>query len=498
MANDKEILINHFGKGINQAVDSTLIQTYEACDAQNFEISEGTIRKKKDDKLYDSSQNALIGMRRVIRQNMMALSNDNIIKLFATAHNGSTAAMYKMNTNSHGWDKVLDFSNFAGAAYVDHICYQINGMDVMIFTNGTDPVKLYDGSTFRNLKYYGKTGTVPSGDDNTAPLGKFIELFKNRVFISGDEGFTNSIYFSTKLDPDDWTVPGTEEANNTKGGVINIPTWDSGLIIGMRALYDDLLIFKNTAVFKLSGDTPEDFVMQKIFDSSEGYIVDQSIRSLDNMAFWATSQGIYSYDGVEVRCISDPVKGFYNTINYAYIKNAVAEMYDNKYILAVSTGASAVNNKVIEYNIPTKAFMIYDPTAIDITSFMRIVADKVRQEKLLYSTGASGKIYEWKAGTGYTSAASWLTGGISMNSLNTTKNCSYLYFLGKGTGTVRFSIISERGTKYKDITLNQDTMKSFKVKIKGKGKTLAIKIDCPSTAFLEVSKVQIPLEIDFD
>jgi len=461
--------IKTFLKGINQATDKQLITLDEAYDAQNCDISDGLLRSCNGSTLYSTATlSTKIG-------SLMAFYHGDIVDILA-ASNGS---IYKLVNNV--WVSIL--IGLTSDSF-DYVNYQEASIDLIIFTNGIENVKVYDGTTIRDLKNNGAASVA--GALNVSPKGKFIELHKERLWISG--GAKNTLYFGTPFEPDDWTVPTDAIQANQHGGEIIIPTWDGGSIIGLKTLFNDVLIFKTKNVFKIFGTYPGNYDLEQIFNTVNGKIIDKTIKSVNNIAFWATNEGMYLYDAVSPIDIKEKVKNVFSNVNQNYMKNAVAEVYKNKYILAVPEGSSTVNNLIVEFDFVLKNYMI--KRGIVVSDFLKI------DDKLIYADG-NNNLCEYNVGSNWNGVqldSYWLSGDMNFGMQFKQKKINKLvHFVASGNGSIKVSC--DNGSRISERTiLLTSNEKMYHVKLKNKGVKFSYKFENLNGSKFVLKEPQIDIE----
>jgi hypothetical protein len=77
--------------------------------------------------------------------------------------------------------------------------------------------------------------------------------------------------------------------------------------------------------------------------------------------------------------------------------------------------------------------------------------------------------------------------------VNRTKSSSIKKVMASGNGQVRFSIMSEKSTKHKDVTLTAGD-KPSKINVKHKGRTLQFKIENIGGSDFKIIEPQITIE----
>lgn len=113
---------------------------------------------------------------------------------------------------------------------------------------------------------------------------------------------TYRLWFSDPLDPEavdlsqdgDW-IPISSTSDIPEPARAMVPT------------YNALLVFKESETFAVYGTSPSNFSAKKLED--DGTLSPMSVQSFGGGAIWAGRNGIYYYDGVQVRNITDEKLG---------------------------------------------------------------------------------------------------------------------------------------------------------------------------------------------
>lgn len=490
-----EYKIPNFVGGIDESVDISLIKPNEAKTAQNVDISNGALRSKKDSVKYLS---AALGTPIIT---LMAYYNKTSNILMCSGNDGG---IYTVNINSFALSK----DGFTNTDF-DFVNFQVGDKPVVIVTNGVDTPYVCDGTSWRKIlnrrKVYNDDGSLKGYNDANevfhatetdittyAPKGKYLELHYDRLWLAGDTDNPDRVYFTTAdvngFDIDDWTYPTEEAEANQHGGFIDCSSWDGGKIIGLKVIFDDVLIFKNKTIYKTFGTYPGNYQKVELF-SSEGGIADRSIVKAHNKAYFVASEGIFVYDGTNVLPISQKLQNTWKTLNKDYLYKSVGVFYENKYILAVPEGNSTVNNLIIEFNTDTNAYTLV--RGITVNSFLEY------NNELLFADNI-GYINKYE-NSGSMSNAVYETGLTDLGYINATKNTQNLYFVGSGNGDIKITCITDRkpeGT-VKIITLT-NTEKPYIKKLKARGRLIGVKIENVNGSSFNIKNFKIQLEIDFD
>jgi hypothetical protein len=491
--------IPNFIGGVNEHIDKSLLKLSESYKAENCSIDDGNLSVCKGYANYipaplASPIETLIAFYKSNSGTLIFASGG---KLYKCVDGITTELLSGLSSNK-----------------VDYINFQIQDTDVLIFGNGIDSTKVYDGTAFRDLKnrrveyqldslgnpvldasgekvvvqYVDGNGAVhpTEGTITTlAPKCKYIGLHYERLWATGDSSRPNCIYFSSAFDPDDWTAPVDEIEANQHGGEIELPTWDGGIIIGLSVIFNDVVVFKTKNIFRIFGTYPGNYQREQLF-STNGCISDKSIISANMKAYFAATEGIFAYDGANVNNISSRIQNTWDSFSQAQKQNSVAVFYDDKYILSVPDAST-----VIEYDTLNNNFMIRK--GMCAVSFIEFNGELLFSDK-------TGMVYRYGSGNKYVNnsiTASWHTGTSTLGSPNSIKVAQYIYFEGSGDGDIKITCVTDKQEKYITVPLDS-SVKMYKNKLKAKGRVLSLKFENVNGSYFSIKSPQLSLDIDYD
>ncbi|KIL38300.1 hypothetical protein SD70_27175 [Gordoniibacillus kamchatkensis] len=249
---------------------------------------------------------------------------------------------------------------FTGAIDTVHnVLYLVNG-------DTTDGLMSWDGTTF--------TKAIAG-----APNGKYIEFYKNRMYICGDPANPNRLYMSDLGTPTSWPALNFTDIDDGLGG-----------ITGIKQFGDSQVIFKEMGVFILKGSDPSNYVVVTTFAGQHGAISHYSIVRIPNGLMYLSRDGIYLFDGKHFTLMSDKIQGSVYAWNQQYLGSAVAFEYDHKYMISVPEGVGqTTNNRTYVYSylykywtrfdIPMQANCIFNGTTTLPTPYFSDTAGNVMQ-----------------------------------------------------------------------------------------------------------------------
>lgn len=251
--------------------------------------------------------------------------------------------------------------------------------------------------------------------------------------------YPDFVYYSDVIDPTTFDM-----TNN----VIKVYSGDGTEVMAMRPfLESSLLIFKEDSIHELlvQGDTASYWNLRPV-DLEHGCI------AYNCTASWGSSIFYLSRDGVRViqanaaapeLPLSWDIKGTWDTINFDYISRAKMVVHNNKLYVAVPTGSTAYNDKVLVYDLTVKGWSVYTGWnvgcfGIHVEKVLAATADE--EEILMYGDVVNGKVYKCYKSTAFND----LTTAIAYQ--EDTKRFDFDYPYKKIGDYVDFKILSGTAT----------------------------------------------------
>lgn len=452
--------------GFNQFEHSQFLAPGETQSAQNMDIQDGNLSVCKGFSKYIGTPLA---------------SGIKTLMVFYKNNTDGTVSSYLLaatSTTLYKWDGISWVSIKTGltSGYFEYINYQKNMTDLIIMTNGNEAVFKWDGATVTDL------GGNP-------PKFTSLSLHYERVWGTGIKSNPNQVAYSDALNPEDWT-----QSVNT-GGIIELPTWDGGKCIAVTSIFDNIVIFKTRNIFKIYGTYPGEYANKAVFTST-GAIAKRSIVNAVTVAFFLANDGIYAYNGSQTQLISSPIKDIMNSMNDSYADKACGVFYDNKYILAIPTGSSTVNDTLIEYDTLKQSFNV--KRGINVNDFVEY------EGKLLFcnddSITGNSYVYEYGSGISFNSNvinAFWETPETDFNAPNASKTSTYIYATFQGSGQLQIDSIFDGKTKTIFIDL-PSTPKVLKKRLRNKGRRFKFRFSNVNGSTFTMINPKILMDVDLD
>ena len=498
---DKKLIIA-FDGGINQSIDCQYLKPNEAALSENCDLSKGNLSLCKGYSNFGHLTHTAEIKTIFNFYNATVYFFNNLRGVIIIIDvNGNT---YALNQNTNVLFLIPDsWIQVQGQTYLaDYVNYQSDSTFMTIYTNMHDYVKVIENiylqndgdwlntGTVRRLKKDGKNSAV--SDKNIAPRGRYIELYKERLWICGGDLY-NIIWFSASYDPEDFTMPISENEANQHGGFIYLPTWDNGVIVGIKGLFDDVIVFKTNNIYRIYGSSPENFTVSQVADNFQGTIANNTIKSYNSGIFFTAHDGIYLYNGVTVKNISQRIEDRFIGRPVGQVSTAVAIIYNNKYIVAIKGNVpdpgndplwGSVNNIIIEYDMLTQNFMV--KTGFEVSDFL------LQNDELLF-VNRENKILKYddtyKFNTNLIQAF-WKTGDLTFGEVDKKKRVQGFYFVAKGSGSIMISVVTETKIKTKIVPLTNSFI-PYKIKLKNKGKVINFKFENVSGSSFTIKQVEV-------
>lgn len=363
----REVVVRRdFSGGANTRVHASKIGENQAEVIENFDIGVGSeTRKTKGITLVED------------------LGNDaGTSALGFEPRGGTNELLVTHGTKLEGWtgsgtftEHDTGFTTGLATTLIKVTCSGGEG-DVVLISNGTDNVhEMQQDHDVTDL-----------GDANEdCPLTTVMTFYRNRVWALKD----NLLYWSAAL-PTTYDGQFDRTSNN-----YNITVGAQRAIIGLRD--QGLICFGSDAVYGINPsitpagtDKPE-----KILDigCAAGNTV---VQVADDVFFLANDgvRGVFRTQQDKLQMgqsfpLSYSIKTEFDDINWAYISKACAVYFDNKYLLAVPTGAASYNNRVWVYYPATNAWMIIEGWNVGAWAKIRISGE----ERLYYIDSNDGSVY---------------------------------------------------------------------------------------------------------
>lgn len=300
-----------------------------------------------------------------------------------TLNQSALSSTYKMDVS---WSAVTDAIGYNIYGRKDAKWYFITYVEGNTSTAWEDDGSLTPQEAF----------TPPEGNTTGGPIGKYIEVYKDSLFILGDPDNPSRLYYSAGGDLlTDFTI-------GSGGGFIDIAKNDGQKGTGLIMFKDSLLVFKEDSVYQF-GFTTEGLPQVEQVTSSVGAISPRSIVSVENDVFFASRRGVFTigneagfaFDVLRTNELSAKVRNIFQSVESTRLVN-IAAVYatvanKNLVLFAYTPAGSSTNSRALVYDRERLAW--YHWTNIQANCWANY-KDATNTEHVLYGDDSSGYVKE--------------------------------------------------------------------------------------------------------
>lgn len=271
--------------------------------------------------------------------------------------------------------------------------YAANGSDVLQRWNGSvwssgatsATVNGAAGSAMPKAGAICVTATVPGSTSGSNAAERLVATAYGTATTAGPGGTTSNpsrVHFSNPGAPETWETDGTAgRGRNFR----DLTPGDGEQIMAAVTWRELVFIFKETKFFVYWGEsTASDGT--PVFDIREvvagvGLAAKRAVCVGRDGVYFMARNGVYFTNGNEPVLLSDRVSPIWrgnpevyfqsNTLNFSQIGLARMAWHDEQIYLAVPTGTSSSNDRVLVYDIQHQWWSLYDLPASALVSFRR-------------------------------------------------------------------------------------------------------------------------------
>lgn len=350
--------------GINTRFHATEIQNNQLTVAYNLDISTPGKKKKRLGNLAvldDLGTTPILGL---IYQKAPSV-DARMVFIFGQRMYKSTDPL---NTSGNWVD--IDSTNH----FTNNLTTTVSILagDLLFFTNGTDDVFSYNG-----------TSITDEADTNTdPPKAKCLAYFKNRLWAANTSTYPDYVWYSDALDT---------QTFNRSTNVFKVSTGDSTGVTNMIPYQDSsLVIFKERSIHELvvAGDTAAYWNLRPI-DLRYGCVTPDCAKYHNGKIYFLAHDGIRVLP-LQPNAVSYLIPTEIDSIYWTYIDRAKMVIFDDKLFLAVPTGSTAYPNQVYVLDLNTNGWVVY--TGWNVGCWGIYVSGN--EEVLMYGDSNDGKVYK--------------------------------------------------------------------------------------------------------
>lgn len=259
----------------------------------------------------------------------------------------------------------------------------------------------------------------------------YLAMHYSRLFSAGDPDNPSRLYYSQipgdGRSIEDWSSDEITGSPNTGGGFVEIGDTIGDPIVGIAALSTQLLIFKRYSIYRLLGDQPSRYTIERVEATIERFAHSSVVQHAD-MAYYMTPAGLHYFNNVTVQPMSNAryIRDFIAGSSVSRSKSTVAK--DVLYF-SVYTGDDAeadYDNAIITYDTRRSTYMVRDGFN---------VADLECVDGVIYMINDGRYVYRFNEGPDYDGgpiSAYWYTPRTDLKDRFTGKKLDGLALRGEG------------------------------------------------------------------
>ena len=198
----------------------------------------------------------------------------------------------------------------------------------------------FSASTNNNIGFFGGGGINPS----------YLDIFNNQLALAGIATQPSNVYLS------DIGNPEVIQSDS----FFEVRTNDGDVITGLKAYFNQLIIFKKYSFHSLAGTDFSNFQLTQL-SSEYGAISNRAICQWEQKLWFLDQKGICEYNGANIGIISQKMEDTFKCMNQmAAPTNAImVHVKDkNEVWCAIPTNGSFVNNTIVIYDYISDAWRL--------------------------------------------------------------------------------------------------------------------------------------------
>ncbi len=308
--------VNNFLAGLNAACDESVLSPSVAAQCYNFDFTSGALKHHVG--FLNSGISA---------DSVWAFHPDDMdVEFLMYSYKGEVFYRRSDDGTTHKLEGIRLTS------VPETIKYRLYGKDVVLICSPTDNMVVWNG-------------VDPAYYVSSSPLITSMTMHYERMFVTTSND-KNTLWFSDDLDPTNWNTEMSE------GGFIELAD-ERGALIKVISFLNYVYIFRENGISRLTAYADQsEFSISHLYVTS-GKIFPKSIAVCGDKVMFASSDGIYVFDGVSTRRILSNLDAliFPN-------ENSIGVYHEGKYFLATYADFKKANG--FATNFVNNAVLIYD------------------------------------------------------------------------------------------------------------------------------------------
>lgn len=432
--------------GINQSGSENAISGCFASDAVNMDTEGGCLRVASG--YYKFNALAVPGTGRIELLSSLKTASGELPVVV------SEGKLYALINNR--WVLKYEAARQSYNVTCDSTMVRIGTSDYLVIADGQNQLIKFDGE---NVTQFGS-----SEGCSDIPVS-FLTMYRGRLFASGDPDNPDRLYYSvlpgSGRTVEDWGY--VEASPAVEGGHTEVGTIGGDPIVAIKALSNQLLIFKKNSIYRLIGDRPSNYTIEHI-DADMLTTKHTAIAVYGDMLYFVTQQGLYYYNGVTVRPCPD-MRLIKRIMARADLSKTRAVIVGSKLYFNYTSG---MDDEMMVYDLEERKYMRRNGFEIsDLASIGRKLM-MINRKRILYEFGES-RSYD-----GDPIEAFWRTPYTDLGDKAAIKSPRMLYLRGMGDALkVDVELDGGKQSYFTEFTSN-DSRRVSEIPIFNEGRCLSL------------------------
>ena len=186
---------------------------------------------------------------------------------------------------------------------VRHAQFDFGGGSQIIFVDGVNNATIFDGTNWYSLSSSNTGGAGSPGGNQVLDAPSVVDIFENHIFMSGDRTAQAAVVYSAPGDP--LTFTSAAGAGQIAAGF---------KVIQIKPFRDNLFIFGNNSIKKVSPDITAGFVIDQV-TANVGCVAADSVLEIGGDLLFLAPDGLRPVAGtsrigdVELETVSKSIQG---------------------------------------------------------------------------------------------------------------------------------------------------------------------------------------------
>lgn len=254
----------------------------------------------------------------------------------------------------------------------------------------------------------------------------FTAIHFSRFFAAGDTDHPSRLYWSQPPGDtrsiEDWSAD--DYSDVASGGFMDVGNTNGDPIIGLRPLSTQLLIFKETSIYRLLGDRPSNFRLSQVNLDVET-MSNTGCVAYGDVPYWLTRAGMYYHNG-QTAILSAAARQIRALLANADVSLCKACENRDRLYFTIRRGSGEYDDSIIVFDMTERTYMLRNGFN---------VVDIAAKNGTMYMINDNRYVYRWGEGDTYDGEqinAYWVTPVTDLSQKSITKAFKTLYMRGEG------------------------------------------------------------------